>query len=99
MWTPGALDAAKGLWKRIKRRKTWKIDTKEVATLSKKDNLLRDMPAEMITAKLRAWRLPHSTAGLQYPLEEVEYQEPRPNADGCNERQSIIIQIDRIDLT
>ena len=55
VWTPAALNAVKGLWNRLKRRKTRKIDPKEVADLAK-DTILREMPVKMITDKLWAWK-------------------------------------------
>ena len=57
VWTPAALNAVKGLWNRLKRRKT---DPKEVADLAKKDTVLREMPVKMVTDKLRAWKKKNS---------------------------------------
>ena len=56
MWTPAKLDAAKVLWNLLKRRKTRKNLTKDVADLTKKDSILREMSAEVIAIKLRAWK-------------------------------------------
>ena len=44
VWTPAALNAVKGLWNRLKRRKTRKIVKNEVAELAK-DTILREIPA------------------------------------------------------
>ena len=53
VWTPAALNAVKGLWNRLKRRRTRKIVTNEVAELAK-DNILREIPVNMVVNKLRA---------------------------------------------
>ena len=53
VWTPAALNAAKGLWNRLKRRRTRTIVTNEVAELAK-DTMLREIPVNMVVNKLRA---------------------------------------------
>ena len=58
VWTPAALNAVKGLWN-LKRRKTRKIVTNEVAELAK-DTILREIPVNMVVNKLRAWQTTNS---------------------------------------